>query len=152
MRKAKLLLDTNIVVDFINAREPFFPAARKTMVLGRVGELDLWISSSQVADLMYICSNSGRKEPPLLQQLQALRTFVSVYATGPQEMGRMLRTSWANPEDVLLHEVALSLSADAIISRNKADFETQPIKMMDRDELFTWLKDTYNVDYEKIDL
>lgn len=124
------------------------------MVPGRVGELDLRISSSQVADLMYICSNSGRKEPPppLLQQLQALRTFVSVYATGPQEMGRMLRTSWADPEDALLHEVALSLSADAIINRNKADFETQAIKVMDGDELFAWLKDTYNVDYEEIDL
>lgn len=64
----------------------------------------------------------------------------------------MLRTSWADPEDALLHEVALSLSADAIINRNKADFETQAIKVMDGDELFAWLKDTYNVDYEEIDL
>lgn len=124
------------------------------MILGRVGELDLRISSSQVTDLMYIRSNGGKKEllPPLLQQLQAFRTFVSVYATGPQEMGRMLKTSWANPEDALLHEVALSLSADAIISRNKEDFETQAIKVMDGDELFAWLKDIYNVDYEKIGL
>ena len=54
MGKIKALLDTNIVIDFLNQREPFYEQARLLMIAGRVGEFDLWILSSQVTDLIYI--------------------------------------------------------------------------------------------------
>lgn len=60
MAQAKLLLDTNVVVDYLNEREPFYEKARLLMIGGRVGEFELWISSSQVTDLVYILSNGGR--------------------------------------------------------------------------------------------
>lgn len=60
MAQAKLLLDTNVVVDYLNEREPFYEKARLLMIGGRVGEFELWISSSQVTALVYILSNGGR--------------------------------------------------------------------------------------------
>ena len=60
MAQAKLLLDTNVVVDYLNECEPFYEKARLLMIGGRVGEFELWISSSQVTDLVYILSNGGR--------------------------------------------------------------------------------------------
>ena len=41
MAQAKLLLDTNIVIDYLNEREPYYQKARLLMIAGRVGELDL---------------------------------------------------------------------------------------------------------------
>ena len=52
MAQAKLLLDTNVVVDYLNEREPFYEKARLLMIGGRVGEFELWISSSQVNALV----------------------------------------------------------------------------------------------------
>lgn len=52
----KLLLDTNVAIDFIHEREPHYRGARLLMTAGRVGESDLWITSSQVTDLIYILS------------------------------------------------------------------------------------------------
>ena len=60
MAQVELLLDTNVVVDYLNEREPFYEKARLLMIGGRVGEFELWVSSSQVTDLVYILSNGGR--------------------------------------------------------------------------------------------
>ena len=115
MAQAKLLLDTNVVVDYLNEREPFYEKARLLMIGGRVGEFELWISSSQVTDLVYILSNGGRTSEmdAAMGQLRGLRTFVNVFAASEREVDVMLAASWHDSEDYLLYEIALALRADA---------------------------------------
>ncbi|WP_417060954.1 PIN domain-containing protein, partial [Ellagibacter isourolithinifaciens] len=121
MGKIKALLDTNIAIDFLNRRELFYEQARLLMIAGRVGEFDLWIASSQVTDLIYILSEGGKPSliPKARERIQGLRTFVSVFAVSEREIDKMLASSWKDPEDRLLFEVALSIQADCIITRNK---------------------------------
>lgn len=148
----KALLDTNIVIDFLNQREPFYEPARLLMIAGRVGEFDLWISSSQVADLIYILSEGGKPSliPETRERLQGLRTFVNVFAVSEQEIDKMLASSWKDPEDRLLFEVALSIHADCIVTRNKGDFESSLVRALDCDDFFAWLKTDFNLDYDTI--
>lgn len=152
MGKIKALLDTNIVIDFLNRREPFYEQARLLMIAGRVGEFDLWISSSQVTDLIYILSEGGKPSliPETRERIQGLRTFAKVFAVSEREIDKMLASSWKDPEDRLLFEVALSIQADCIITRNKADFESDLVRALDCDEFFTWLRTDFNLDYETI--
>ena len=46
------------------------------MTAGRVGEFDLWITSSQVTDLIYILSEGGKRSllSRVLEQLRGMRT------------------------------------------------------------------------------
>lgn len=152
MNKPQLLLDTNIVIDFLNMREPFFESAHLLMALGKFGELDLWISSSQVTGLVYVPSNGERRQelPEVLQQLQSLRTFVNVLATSEREIDAMLGNTWKDPEDFLLYEIALALNADAVISRNQSDFPEGFIPVMDCDESFSWMEETRGLAYSEI--
>ena len=39
----KVLLDTNILIDFALRREPYFKQARKVMILGYLREIELWM-------------------------------------------------------------------------------------------------------------
>lgn len=153
MAQAKLLLDTNVVVDYLNEREPFYEKARLLMIGGRVGEFELWISSSQVTDLMYILSNGGRTSEmdAVMGQLRGLRTFVNVFAASEREVDLMLATSWHDPEDYLLYEIALALRADALITRNQSDFPQGLVPVMDCDEFFQWMRDTHGLDYGEIE-
>ena len=48
----KVLLDTNILIDFALRREPYFKQARKVMILGYLREIELWMGSSQMSDLI----------------------------------------------------------------------------------------------------
>lgn len=99
MAQAKLLLDTNVVVDYLNEREPFYEKARLLMIGGRVGEFELWISSSQVTALVYILSNGGRASEmdAVMGQLRGLRTFVNVFAASEREIDLMLARLVARP-------------------------------------------------------
>lgn len=54
MDRLKLLLDTNVIIDYLHEREPHYRKTRLLMTAGRVGEFDLWITSSQVTDLSLI--------------------------------------------------------------------------------------------------
>lgn len=100
MAQVELLLDTNVVVDYLNEREPFYEKARLLMIGGRVGEFELWVSSSQVTDLVYILSNGGRASEmdAAMGQLRGLRTFVNVFAASEREVDLMLAASWHDPE------------------------------------------------------
>lgn len=152
MGRLRLLLDTNIVIDFLNRREPFYEKARLLMIAGRVGEYDLWITSSQVTDLIYILSEGGNRAslPRVTDQLRALRTFMNVHAMGGGEVDCMLASAWADLEDSLIFEAALRMKADAIITRNQSDFETTAVKVLDCDEFFSWVKDEYSLEYDDV--
>lgn len=154
MEKLRLLLDTNVVIDYLDAREPHYEKARLLMLAGYAGEFELWITASQVSDLIYILSEGGSRErmPSVLERLRRLRSFVEVFATGESEVGRMLAASWKDPEDCLLFETALSLKADAIITRNQKDFETSLIKVLDCEEFFKWVKREYSLDYDEVNV
>ncbi len=153
MAQAKLLLDTNVVIDYLHEREPFYEKVRLLMIGGRVGEFELWISSSQVTDLVYILSNGGRisEMATVMDQLRGLRTFVSVFAASEREVDLMLAASWRDPEDYLLYEMALALRADALITRNQSDFPQGLIPVMDCNEFFQWMKRERSLDYGEVE-
>lgn len=154
MARLKLLLDTIVVIDYLHEREPYYHKARLLMTAGRVGEFDLWITSSQVTDLIYVLSEGGSRAlvPEVLDQLRGLRTFVNVYAVGDREVDRMLAAAWKDPEDSLIFESALAMRADAIVTRNQKDFESTVVKVVDCDELFAWMRQDFNLEYDEIEL
>ncbi len=152
--RLRLLVDTNVLIDFTNMRTPFYESARLLMALGAVGELELWISSSQMTDLAYILSDGGKPKlvPEALERLRKLRSFIKVASVGADEIDDMLATSWTDPEDALMHQVALSLKADCIISRDAEGFQESMLPVMDCQGFFEWIKEEHNIVYAEIPL
>ena len=152
MALQKLLLDTNVVIDFIGEREPFCKEVNLLMLASRVGEFDLWIASSQVTDIIYILTDGGKKQkvPEVLEKLRGLRTFVSVYAVADTDIDKMLATNWDDPEDALLVDLALKMHADAIITRDEDFPATDLIRVHDCAGFFTWLSEEKGVYYDEV--
>lgn len=152
MALQKLLLDTNIVIDFLHRRDPFFKDAYLLFLAGRVGEFSLWISSSQFTDIIYVMTDGGKKSaiPEALEKLRALRTFVNVIALTDADIDKMLATTWPDPEDALLVDVALRMHADAIITRDKDFPPTDMIRVHDCAGFFEWLKEEKGISYAEV--
>lgn len=149
MARFRYLLDTNVVIDFLMQRKPFYKSSRLLMALGRLGEFELWLLESQFTDLVYILTDGGKKAliPQSLEQLRGLRTFVEVYSSGTEGIDVMLASTWSDPEDSLIYQAALKLHADAIVTRNQADFEGRAVKALSCDELFAHLEATHHLAY-----
>ncbi|MCI9628779.1 MAG: PIN domain-containing protein [Eggerthellaceae bacterium] len=154
MKSMKLLLDTNILVDFAIRREPHFESARKLMLLGYLKEVELWMGSSQVSDLVYVATGGGKAR--LAQQarelLDKLFQFVHVYATDEDDCAFMAKSDWSDLEDCLVYRNALGIKADGIVSRDKSGFAKSSIKVYDYEELFGYMKEVLDLDYELIEI
>ena len=75
----KLPLDTNILLDCMMDRQPFAADARKLLILGALGEVDLWMSPSQFTDAFYLLTEGGK---PRLAESVKLR-LLKVNRRGP---------------------------------------------------------------------
>ena len=152
MERKKLLLDTNIVLDFLHHRDPHFEKARLLMICGRVGEFSLWISSSQATDIIFIMTHGGKKEyvPEVLGKLRTLRIFVNVYPVTDRDVDKMLATTWSDPEDALLADLALKMQADAVITRDENFPKPEGIPVLNCDEFFDWIREEFGLTYAEV--
>lgn len=148
----KLLLDTNILIDFLRSRKPYDKPARLLLALGMANEFALWISPTQVGDLFYVLTKGGKVSlaPAVAEEIKVLRAFVHICPFGEQEADNALKQGWVDLGDALVYAAAKSINADAIITRNTKDFEKSEIPIFDCDSFFTWFKEMRGVSYAEI--
>lgn len=148
----RLLIDTNVAVDYLHEREGFFCSAKKLMVLGFLHEFELWMSSSQVTDLFFILSDGGRASlvEGVKRDIRNLRQFVRICPLDEAGVDAALESTWRDFEDACVYQAARKIKADAIITRNQRDFDKSSIKVFDCDQLFEYLKEEKGLTYEEI--
>lgn len=148
----RFFVDTNIIFDYLDERPGFIESARKLLILGFVHEFDLWMSASQATDLFYLLTNGGRasEAKSVKMSMQRARQFIRVCSLSEADVDAALDSTWDDFEDACVYQCALKLKADAIITRNKKNFEKSSIKVFDCDELFAYLAEEKGLTYEEI--
>ena len=56
----RVLVDTNVLIDFLAQRAPFFDEARKLLIFAEMGDYELWASASQISNIFYVLSEGGK--------------------------------------------------------------------------------------------
>jgi len=149
----RLMLDTNVALDFMLAREPYCAETNKLMLLGYLKEIELWLNGAQVNDLIYVLTKGGKpaKNEAAKLSLKKLRKCLHVFHPGEREFDAALDSTWPDLEDALLFQAALNLKADFIISRNQKDFALSSIRTLDVAEFFEHIEEHEGPIYELID-
>lgn len=96
-----LLLDTNVLIDYLGRKEPFFLSAQKVVIAGFFGDARLWVPSQSVVDAFYVLSryvDSARLQAAILK---ALTVIEPVDLTGAS-LERAARLGWDDFEDCLI--------------------------------------------------
>lgn len=147
----RALVDTNVLIDFLARREPFYLQSRRLLIFAAMGDYELWMSASQATDLYYILTNGGQKDraEPCKAALRKLRKVVSVAAPGEREVDAALDSPWTDFEDALICQTAIGIRAQAIVTRNLEDFSQAPLPVFDVDSFCTWMERTHHVSYEE---
>jgi predicted nucleic acid-binding protein len=148
----RLLLDSNVLIDYVAQRTPYYADARKLMILGAIGEVELWLSASQLSDVFYILSEGGKpaQSSTCQEQLKRCRKFIHVCSTTEIDVDAALDANWLDFEDALVHQCALKLNTDFIISRDKTGFSESKIPCIDATGYFKFLKDTKGISYTEM--
>ena len=129
----KVFVDTNVLVDFICKREPFFVPAKSLFALCLLGKVEIVISCLSAVNAIYI----GRKYKSLdlKRKLKGLSQIVSFVDLSTSTVLESLDTTWKDYEDALQNATATVVGADCIVTRNKKDFEDTSLKVYTPEEL-----------------
>ena len=124
----KVFLDTNVVIDLLDKREPFYREAVSLFTLAYNKKITLYISALTFATASYLLRKHGKTEMRLL--LDNLRKLSKITAIGEKEIDDALASTFDDYEDALQYYSALHKEVEAIITRNKKDFNSSKIPVL----------------------
>ncbi len=129
----KVFVDTDIILDFLGFREPFYINAANLFSLADKGELQIFVSSLSFANLNYLLSkqyntNEARKK------LLKFKTLVSVLAVDDKIIELSLTSDFKDFEDGIQYFSAIDKGLRIILTRNLKDFKTADIAVITAEE------------------
>jgi len=125
-----ILIDTNVAVDFIVRRMPFYEESAKVIEAASLKIFNAYISASCVTDIYYIARRELKDRDLTLELLKNFLTIVKVAAVSEKEITTALDSAWSDFEDSVQYSVALSGDMDYIITRNVKDFSSSEVPAM----------------------
>lgn len=135
----KILVDTNILLDVLAEREPFYLFSARIWSLIQEELIEGYISAISVNNLFYIIRKLKGQKPAELFVDHVLNDFGVIDLTG--NILKQARTvSKKDFEDLIQYFSALHEGCDIILTRNKRDFPATGIALMSPQELLRKLK------------
>lgn len=135
----KVLIDTNILIDFYSRRPDFYDTAEKIIELCANRSINGCIAAHSVTNAFYIL----RKSMPTEQRRNTLKDLCMIMTVIGIDREKIISAldneNFTDVEDCLQTECAKAISADYIITRNIKDFEYSTIPAILPDEFLKML-------------
>lgn len=125
----KILIDTNVLLDFYCQREDFYQPAAYIFDLACNGKIEIWVSPISFVNFFYIT----RKEYTIEQRYEILRGLMqicNIASTDKFVLSEALSKIVPDFEDMVQYHSALLVSADCIVTRNIKDFPVTTMPIM----------------------
>ena len=117
----RVLIDTNVILDILLKREPFYSASSQLFELIDEGDFEAFCTASSVTDLYYISRKEvGRDTAKLM--LKDLINAVPVLSVDQSIVWDALESDLKDFEDAIQGFSSLHHGLDCIITRNEKDF------------------------------
>ena len=129
----RVLIDTNVLIDFISVRKPYYEAARRIIDACDRELLAGCIAAHSIPDIYYIV----RREIPVKERKEILKSLCAICAVEALDKYKIMNAledeDFSDFEDCLQMQCAAVFRTDYIITRNEADFVNSPIPCISPD-------------------
>lgn len=130
----KVLFDTNIVLDVLLKRMPHVLASAPAMAHVETSAITGVICAHTVTTVFYFLEKSLGKAEARNHIAQLLAIF-DVAAVNRAVLTAALALDFGDYEDAVVHEAAVAVDADAIVTRNGTDFVSSIVPIFTPGEL-----------------
>ncbi len=135
----KVLLDTNIVLDYILERSQFIDDARKMMQLSYDDKIKAYVSASSVTDIYYIVRKLKSKNEAL-DFLIELLSFVNVAGVNKTVIIHAIKSNFSDFEDAVQNFSAVNSDIDVFVTRNTKDFKNSQLKILEPIQFIEYMR------------
>lgn len=147
----RVLVDTNVFIDYVARRHPFYKAWGQLNAMQVVGDVEIWTTPQSFSDAFYILSKEYSSEQLQRKFLGCLK-FMNVCSTSLEDIELACNRCWSDYEDCLVAICAEKVKADYLLTRDKTGFVNSAIPTYSLEEFFTMLESEYGLFYDEINL
>lgn len=123
----RVLLDTNVVLDFILKRTPFNIEAKEIFVRAARKEIEIFVSPITPINAFYTTRKEKGKDVAF-PAIEGLLKIVKITRTDETVLQNALSLNFNDYEDAVQHECAVAENLDAIVTRNAKDYKNSSVK------------------------
>lgn len=125
---SKILIDTNVLIDYILEREPFFDDAMRVISSCIDGSVKGYIAAHSISNMFFIL----RKDFTIKERREILSNLCTIFEVEGIDKTKLIlalsNEEFSDFEDCLQMECAKRCGVDYIVTRNIADFTSSEIE------------------------
>ena len=129
----KIFLDTNVILDLLGQRIPFYDAIAKVATLADQKKITLVASPLSFTTVEYVL-NKFESSESVLSKLRKFKIICRICSVGEEIIEKGLNSNFKDFEDAVQYFAALQAECSIIITRNGKDFKNSIIPIMTADE------------------
>lgn len=130
----KILIDTNVLLDYLLEREPYFENAKQVVISCVEGKVKGCIAAHSIPNMFFIL----RKDFTAKERREILTNLCSIFDVEGIDKSKLLsglsNEDFSDFEDCLQMECAKAYEAEYIVTRNVTDYATSEIKAIEPEE------------------
>lgn len=131
--KNKLFLDTNVMLDLLGERVPFYDSVAKIATLADKGDIKIVVSALSYATVNYFLVKFEDAEKAK-EKLRKFKIISNISAIDELIIEKGLNSNFKDFEDSLQYFSALKSDCNIFITRNAKDFKEADIPVMTAEE------------------
>ena len=120
--RPRIFLDTNVMLDFLDERQPFYIHAAQIMSLSDQKKIELIVSPISYTTIDYLLS---KKNPNKLvrEKLRDFKILATIGSINEQTIEKALISKFRDFEDAVQYYCALDANCETIITRDSKHFK-----------------------------
>lgn len=124
----RILIDTNVLLDYLLTREPFYEEAKKVILTCTEGNTKGCIAAHSISNMFFIL----RKDYDVKERRDLLTGLCTIFDVEGIDRNKLLlglqNEDVSDFEDCLQMECAKAYGAEYIVTRNIADYKMSEVK------------------------
>ncbi len=140
----RVLLDTNVVLDVLLAREPFVDTAREIFGLIESGKIEGYLCATSVTTLHYLIGRAADKQEAD-EIVEELLRLLEVAPVTKQVLQDASTNNGCNYEDSVVYTSAIASDVEIIVTRDKKGFAASKISVLEPREFLAFWRAGVNI-------
>ena len=130
----KALIDTCVIVDILQKRDPFYAAAMEILLAVSNKKCTGILTAKSITDIYYILRRSIHNEQEVRKLVRVLFTLFEVVDTFSIDCELALSSTIKDYEDAIMVETGSRVGAECIVTRNLKDYKLSTLPVLSPDQ------------------
>ncbi len=123
----KAIIDTCVIVDALQKREPFFSDAKSIFLLCANLKFDGFLSAKAITNIYYLTHHQTHSDEETRKILRTLCNLFNILDTTGLDIQKAISSEIPDFEDGVRIETAIRSKLDCIVTRNTSDYKGSEI-------------------------